>query len=60
MLADGVSKVSYVDAVDTDIQFVGERQNSAPHRVRNNFPARRKFVSLVFRTSALNGFIAQD
>lgn len=31
-------KVSYVDAVDTDLQFGGTRQNSTRHRVRNNLP----------------------
>ncbi|WGR73048.1 MULTISPECIES: hypothetical protein [unclassified Bradyrhizobium] len=53
-------KVSYVDAVDTDIQFADARQNSARHRVRNNHPGTPEFYPLVFRTSALNEFIAQD
>lgn len=53
-------KVSYVDAIDTDIQFAGEGQNSARHRVRNNLPGVPEFCPLVFRTPALNEFIAQD
>jgi len=53
-------KVSYVDAVDTDIQFGGVGQNSARHRVRNNLPGTPEFCPLVFRTPALNEFIAQD
>ncbi|MGN8549184.1 hypothetical protein ACQPTN_32840 [Bradyrhizobium sp. 13971] len=53
-------KVSYVDAVDTDIQFAGAPQNSARHRVRNNLPGTPDFCPLVFKTSALNEFIAQD
>ncbi|WFU42170.1 Fic family protein [Bradyrhizobium sp. CB82] len=53
-------KVSYVDAVDTDIQFAGAGQNSARHRVRNNLPGVPEFCPLVFRTPALNEFIAQD
>ncbi len=53
-------KVSYVDAVDTDIQFGGAAHNSARHRVRNNLPGTPEFCPLVFKTSALNDFIAQD
>lgn len=53
-------KVSYVDAVDTDLQFGGAGQNSARHRVRNNLPGTPEFCPLVFKTSALNDFIAQD
>ncbi|MGY4404319.1 hypothetical protein ACVIYL_005122 [Bradyrhizobium sp. USDA 3315] len=53
-------KVSYVDAVDTDIQFAGAPQSSARHRVRNNLPGTPEFCPLVFKTSALNEFIAQD
>ncbi|WP_311974436.1 Fic family protein [Bradyrhizobium glycinis] len=53
-------KVSYVDAVDTDIQFGGAGQNSARHRVRNNLPGTPEFCPLVFRTTTLNEFITQD
>ncbi|QOZ66559.1 Fic family protein [Bradyrhizobium arachidis] len=53
-------KVSYVDAVDTDLQFGGTGQNSARHRVRNNLPGTPEFCPLVFKTPALNDFIAQD
>jgi len=53
-------KVSYVDAVDTDLQFGGAGQNSARHRVRNNLPGTPEFCPLVFKTPALNEFIAQD
>lgn len=53
-------KVSYVDAVDTDLQFAAAGQNSMRHRVRNNMPGTAEFCPLVFRTEALNGFIAQD
>ncbi|WP_315766527.1 hypothetical protein [Bradyrhizobium sp. SZCCHNS2005] len=31
-------KVSYVDAVDTELQYASSGQNSARHRVRNNLP----------------------
>ncbi len=53
-------KVSYVDAVDTELQFGGARENSARHRVCNNLPGTTEFCPLVFKTSALNEFIAQD
>src|SRR5215475_404594 len=53
-------KVSYVDAVDTELQFGGARENSARHRVRNNLPGTTEFCPLVFKTPALNDFIAQD
>lgn len=53
-------KVSYVDAVDPDIQFGGAGQNSARHRVRNNLPGTPEFCPLVFKTPALTEFIAQD
>jgi Fic/DOC family len=53
-------KVSYVDAVDTDLQFAGHGENSVRHRVRNNLPGTPEFCPLVFKTEALNEFIAQD
>jgi hypothetical protein len=53
-------KVSYVDAVDTDLQFGGNGENSARHRVRNNLPGTPEFCPLVFKTPALREFIAQD
>jgi hypothetical protein len=53
-------KVSYVGAVDTDLQFTGLGQNSVRHRVRNNLPGTPDFCPLVFRTEALNQYIAQD
>jgi len=53
-------KVSYVDAVDTDLQYAGAGENSARHRVRNNMPGTPEFCPLVFKTAALGEFIAQD
>ncbi|VIO69558.1 hypothetical protein CI1B_27640 [Bradyrhizobium ivorense] len=53
-------KVSYVEAVDTDLQFGAAGQNSTRHRVRNNLPGTPEFCPLVFRTPALKEFIAQD
>ncbi|WP_244941544.1 Fic family protein [Bradyrhizobium yuanmingense] len=53
-------KVSYVDAIDTDLQFGGGGTNSARHRVRNNLPGTPEFCPLVSKTPTLNDFIAQD
>lgn len=53
-------KVTYVDAVDTDLQFARSGQNSVRHRVRNNMPGSPEFCPLVFRTKALDELIALD
>jgi hypothetical protein len=53
-------KVSSVDAVDTRLQFAAIGENSARHRVRNNLPGTPEFCPLVFKTAALDEFIAQD
>jgi len=53
-------KVSYVDAVDTDLQYAGRGQNSARHRVRNNLPGTPEFCPLIFKTATLSEFIGQD
>jgi hypothetical protein len=53
-------KVSYVDAVDTELQYAGSGQNSPRHRVRNNLPGTPDFCPLVSKTPALTEFVAQD
>jgi Fic/DOC family protein len=53
-------KIAYVEAVDTSLQYAGRTRNSARHRVRDNLPGTPEFCPLVFRTAALDGFIAQD
>jgi hypothetical protein len=53
-------RVSYVDAVDTTLQYARRGENSARHRVRNNLPGTPEFCPLVFRTAALDEFIALD
>jgi hypothetical protein len=53
-------KVSYVNAVDTDLQYGVSGENSARHRVRNNLPGTSQFCPLVFKTPALQDFIEQD
>ncbi len=53
-------KVSYVDAVDTELQYGSSGQNSARNRVRNNLPGTPDFCPLVFKTQALTEFVARD
>lgn len=53
-------KISYVDAVDTELQYASSGQNSARHRVRNNLPGTPEFCPLVFKTTRLTQFIAHD
>lgn len=53
-------KVAYVDAVDTDLQYGGAGRNSPRHGVRDNLPGTPDFCPLVFRTPALETFIAED
>jgi hypothetical protein len=53
-------KVSYVDAIDTDLQFAGPKTNSVRHRVCDNLPGTPEFCPLVFKTAELNQFITQD
>ncbi len=53
-------KVSYVDAVDTELQYAGSGQNSVRHRVRNNLPGTPDFCPLVFKTQRLTEFVALD
>ena len=53
-------RMSYVDAVDTDLQFAGSRKNSVRHRVCDNLPGSPEFCPLVFRSEKLDQFISQD
>jgi len=49
---------TYVDALDANLQWAGPARNSPRHRVRDNLPGTREFCPLVFRTPALESFIA--
>jgi hypothetical protein len=55
-------RVAYVDAVDAGRQYAGPSwaESSARHRVRNNLPGTPEFCPLVFRTAALEEFVALD
>jgi hypothetical protein len=49
-----------VPAVDPEQQWAIEGENSLRHRVRNNLPGTPEFCPLVFRTPALDEFIAMN
>lgn len=49
----------YVPALDPDMQYVVEGENSRRHRVRDNLPGTRNFCPLVFRTGALDAFVSR-
>ncbi len=50
----------YVPAIDPDRQWAVDGENSRRHRVRNNLPGTPAFCPLVFRTEALDRFIASN
>ena len=54
------AKGSYVPVVDSKRQWAGTAENSPRHRVRNNLPGTPQFCPMVFRTNALEQFIAMD
>lgn len=51
---------NYVPAVDPERQWAIVGENSPRHRVRNNLPGTPAFCPLVFRTEALDRFMAMD
>jgi len=59
-LPDASSRLSFADALDPELQFGVPGERSSRHRVRNNLPGTREFCPLVFRTEALDSFLAGD
>lgn len=53
-------RVAYVPAVDPEQQWAADGENSPRHRVRNNLPGTSEFCPLVFRTPALERFLAMN
>ena len=51
---------AYAPVVDTSRQYAIAAETSSRHRVRNNLPGTPEFCPLVFRTDALERFIAAD
>jgi len=54
------SRGSYPLVVDPNRQYAVPAKTSPRHRVKNNLPGTPAFCPLVFRTEALEGFIATD
>lgn len=53
-----LERLAYVDAIDPELQYAVRGRNSPRHRVRDNLPGTPAFCPLVFRTPALDTFIA--
>ena len=51
---------AYALIVDPDRQYAAPAETSSRHRVKNNLPGTPAFCPLVFRTQALERFIAMD
>lgn len=51
---------AYAHVIDPTLQYVGRAETSSRHRVKNNLPGTPDFCPLVFRTEALDRFIAMD
>ncbi|MGB7101355.1 MAG: Fic family protein [Xanthobacteraceae bacterium] len=51
---------SYVPALDPAQQYGTAGENSSRHRVRNNLPGTPEFCPLVFRTPAIEQFVAMN
>jgi hypothetical protein len=51
---------AYAHVIDPNLQYSGRAETSSRHRVKNNLPGTPDFCPLVFRTEALNRFIAMD
>ncbi|MCA9441843.1 MAG: Fic family protein [Candidatus Omnitrophica bacterium] len=54
----GMEKRSYVSAVDPKMQVSAPGKNSTRHGVRNNLPGTPDFCPMVFRTRAIEEFLA--
>jgi len=52
------TKGSYFPVVDEKVQLAVPGQTSSRHRVKNNLPGTPEFCPMVFRTRAINDFIA--
>lgn len=50
----------YVDVVNSKQQYAGTSRTSSRHRVKDNLPGTPEFCPLVFRTEALENFIAME
>ncbi len=53
-------KGAYAEIVNSEQQYASVSETSSRHRVKNNLPGTPNFCPLVFRTEALEQFIAMD
>lgn len=51
---------SYAQIVDPERQWATDGTNSTRHRVKNNLPGTSAFCPLIFRTPALDAFVARN
>ncbi len=51
---------AYTQVLDSEQQYAASAKTSSRHRVKNNLPGTPDFCPLVFRTEALERFIASD
>jgi len=51
---------TYVEIVNTKLQYAGPSVNSTRHRVKNNLPGTVAFCPMIRRTEKLEGFMARD
>lgn len=50
---------TYAPVVDPDLQWAVDGTTSSRHRVKNNLPGTPAFCPMIFRTSALDAFVAR-
>lgn len=53
---EDVKTGNYVEALDPDLQYPGQRQRSKRHRVWNNLPGNKDFCPLIRKTEKLERF----
>ncbi|TVR87370.1 MAG: cell filamentation protein Fic [Saprospirales bacterium] len=51
---------SYIEVVDSQLQYAASPVRSTRHRVKNNLPGNRNFCPMIRRTKKLEAFIAKD
>ncbi len=55
----GLKTGSYVDIVNSSLQYVGPSTNSTRHRIKNNLPGNRSFCPMIYRTDKLEEYISK-
>ncbi|MCX2682171.1 Fic family protein [Galbibacter sp. EGI 63066] len=55
-----LKKGTYVEVVDSSLQFTGQPENSTRHRVKNNLPGVPDFCPMIRKTEKLELYIKKD